>query len=132
MPYADKDCDLFKILKLHKADFEGKEPITTREAIDWAMENAPILETRYKNAPSVSAALYLAMFRYDVAYFKEITKKRVPNISKIESDEGLRDDGRKQLGIIREIEAEEHRKLEEQSLLLSGREEQQAVEHSVS
>ncbi len=103
-----------------KRTFKKKPKISHRESVDWAMNHVLFRDIKYNDAPSALAWLYIIKMRMDDIFLKDILKKRVPNISKIESSEGIQDDGREQITLIEKLEAEQRDNASKDSLLLSG------------
>ncbi len=89
-----------------KNDFKDKKPISNRKSIDWAVKNVSYRDVKRKDAPSESAWLYLEMFREDQGFLKDILKRRVPNISKIEQDKGFTDDNRETISLVEKLQRE--------------------------
>ena len=86
--------------------FYGKSAITTRQAVDWAVENVVFRDVKAKDAPSAEEWLYLERFRDDPAFLNDVLKKRVTAVSKIEQGNDFHDDGRKILSLIDRLKAE--------------------------
>lgn len=95
-------------------EFEGKN-VSDGAAVSWAVSNVVFEDISPDDAPSATAWLYLLWFRQDPDFLKEVLKKRVPSITKVEGDIGFNDDQRKQFNIIEMLQREE-------SVLSSGQE----------
>ncbi len=91
---------------LNRQTFANKKPITSRQAVDWAVENVAFKSAKPKDAPGAAAWLYLQRFRADPEFLNEVLKKRVPTVSKIESSKDFGDDGRKHFRLIDKLTAE--------------------------
>lgn len=91
---------------LDKKDFAGKKSISDKEAINWAIENCGFVNLKAADAPSSTAWMYVLQFRQNGEFFRDVLKKRVPNISKIEQDGAYIDDGRKQFTLLEKLRAE--------------------------
>ena len=92
---------------LNQKDFADKNAIPDKEAINWAIENCGFKDVEPKDAPSSTAWMYVVQFRGNGDFFRDVLKKRVPNISKIEQEGGHVDDGRKQFRLIDKLRAEQ-------------------------
>lgn len=91
---------------LEKQSFTGNELVTSRQAVDWAVENAAFKDIKSKDAPSATAWLYLERFRADPGFLNDILKKRVQKISENENNKIFGDDGRKHFQLIDKLLSE--------------------------
>lgn len=94
-------------VSLDKKDFDGKKQIADKEAVDWAIANVGFKGLKAKDAPSSTAWMYVVQFRASGDFLRDCLKKRVPTISKLDEDEGHKDDGRKSFELIAKLRAEQ-------------------------
>ena len=105
-PSGASDIVLPPWCNLNRQSFNNKDTVTTRQAVDWAIENVAFKNVKPKDAPSATAWLYLQRFRSEPAFLNEVLKKRVPTVSKIEQDKGYNDDERDSKALIEKLQRE--------------------------
>jgi len=91
-------------------DFCDKPPVTARAVVQWCFDHIDIEDAKPEDAPSSGAWSLLQRVRMHPDLLKEfyrtIWAKMLPTRSEIEAREKFEDDGRQQLHLIDQIEAE--------------------------
>jgi len=95
--------------KVEAAAFEGKEPCSVREAVEWVFNNHAVPGLKAEDAPSAGAwALYQEASKPDHrwSFLQKVMDRLLPTRSTLELEDKRRDDGRDYADLFGELGAD--------------------------